>query len=228
MGNASSRLRQILLRASRVAAVDGALVLRSAAGRRRDPRRAGDRQRRLRQPRAAQKPGQRRLGHRRRARLAGLRGDARNEPRARRDAGADRRLHRDGPDRRRLALLLRRARLPARRAQPPRPRRRDASGAGPTSTAGRSSSTPITGGLEGGPGIHLVFLDACRNNPLPAATAAGDGGRDGLARVGDAAGFLFAFATQPDNVAYDGVGRNSFFAQALLGHLNTPARTSPR
>ena len=48
--------------------------------------------------------------------------------------------------------------------------------------------------------------------------------RDGLARVGDAAGFLFAFATQPDNVAYDGVGRNSFFAQALLGHLNTPGQ----
>ena len=83
----------------------------------------------------------------------------------------------------------------------------------------------ITGGLEGGPGIHLVFLDACRNNPIPAAAAAaGDAGRDGLARVGDAAGFLFAFATQPDNVAYDGVGRNSFFAQALLGHLNTPGQ----
>ena len=31
----------------------------------------------------------------------------------------------------------------------------------------------------------------------------------GLARVGDAAGFLIAFATQPDNVAYDGAGRNS-------------------
>jgi hypothetical protein len=42
-----------------------------------------------------------------------------------------------------------------------------------------------------------------------------------LARVGDAANFLIAFATQPDNVAYDGAGRNSPFAQALLSHLAT-------
>jgi len=71
-----------------------------------------------------------------------------------------------------------------------------------------------------GQGIHLIFLDACRNNPvkdlnIPAASS-------GLARVGDAAGFLIGFATQPDNVAYDGGGRNSPFAQALLGHIATP------
>ncbi len=83
----------------------------------------------------------------------------------------------------------------------------------------------ITEELEGTPGIHLVFLDACRNNPLSSTAPSLEGPkRDGLARVGDAAGFLFAFATQPDNVAYDGVGRNSFFAQALLGHLNTPGQ----
>ena len=44
----------------------------------------------------------------------------------------------------------------------------------------------------------------------------------GLARVGEAAGLLIAFATQPDAVAYDGGGRNSPFAQSLLGHLATP------
>lgn len=83
----------------------------------------------------------------------------------------------------------------------------------------------ITEGLEAAPGIHLVFLDACRNNPLASdGPSLARAERDGLARVGDAAGFLFAFATQPDNVAYDGVGRNSFFAQALLGHLNTPGQ----
>jgi tetratricopeptide (TPR) repeat protein len=72
---------------------------------------------------------------------------------------------------------------------------------------------------EQGSGIHLIFLDACRTNPLknaPASTRS-----DGLARVGNAAGFLIAFATQPDNVAFDGAGRNSPFAQALLGHLAT-------
>ncbi len=72
---------------------------------------------------------------------------------------------------------------------------------------------------EQGKGIHLVFLDACRNSPIK--DAAGQTRSDGLARVGNAAGFLFAFATQPDNVAFDGAGRNSPFAQALLGHIAT-------
>jgi TPR repeat protein len=69
-------------------------------------------------------------------------------------------------------------------------------------------------------GVHLVFLDACRNNPLKDLNLAQHGA--GLARVGDAAGFLIAFATQPDNVAYDGAGRNSPFARALLGHVAAP------
>ena len=69
-------------------------------------------------------------------------------------------------------------------------------------------------------GLHLVFLDACRNNPLKDLNAALRA--PGLARVGDAAGFLVAFATQPDNVAYDGAGRNSPFARALLAHVATP------
>jgi TPR repeat protein len=69
-------------------------------------------------------------------------------------------------------------------------------------------------------GIHLVFLDACRNNPIRDLDAALKSA--GLARVGDAAGFLIAFATQPDAVAYDGAGRNSPFAQSLLGHIASP------
>jgi hypothetical protein len=71
-----------------------------------------------------------------------------------------------------------------------------------------------------GGGIHLVFLDACRNNPLKDAGALLKSA--GLARVGNAAGFLIAFATQPDNVAFDGAGRNSPFAQSMLSHLATP------
>ena len=73
--------------------------------------------------------------------------------------------------------------------------------------------------LAQGDGVHLVFLDACRTNPLKDAPAAAHA--EGLARVGDAAGFLIAFATQPDNVAYDGAGRNSPFAESLLGHIAT-------
>lgn len=71
-----------------------------------------------------------------------------------------------------------------------------------------------------GAGIHLVFLDACRNNPIKDLNSTLKSA--GLARVGEAAGLLIAFATQPDAVAYDGGGRNSPFAQSLLGHIATP------
>jgi len=71
-----------------------------------------------------------------------------------------------------------------------------------------------------GAGVHLVFLDACRNDPLKGSAVALPSA--GLARVGEAAGFLIAFATQPDAVAYDGAGRNSPFAQSLLGHIASP------
>ncbi len=80
----------------------------------------------------------------------------------------------------------------------------------------------IMDALEASKGLKLVFLDACRNNPLP-PKAGGDTAmsQNGLARVGNSAGFLIAFATQPDNVAFDGGGRNSPFAQALLSHMST-------
>jgi TPR repeat protein len=71
-----------------------------------------------------------------------------------------------------------------------------------------------------GGGIHLVFLDACRNDPIKNANVLLKS--SGLARVGNAAGFLIAFATQPDNVAFDGAGRNSPFAQSLLAHAAAP------
>ncbi|MGF9759330.1 caspase family protein [Microvirga sp. 0TCS3.31] len=75
--------------------------------------------------------------------------------------------------------------------------------------------------FEGSPGVHLVFLDACRNNPLAASTDAAAGLKDGLARIRNATGFLIAFATQEDKVAFDGGGRNSPFTQAVLSHMNT-------
>ena len=74
--------------------------------------------------------------------------------------------------------------------------------------------------LSKGSGVHLVFLDACRDDPLKDLNVTLKSA--GLARVGDAAGFLIAFATQPDAVAYDGFGRNSPFAQSLLGHMASP------
>ncbi|MBO9435023.1 caspase family protein [Ruegeria sp. R13_0] len=75
--------------------------------------------------------------------------------------------------------------------------------------------------MERSDGIRLVFLDACRDNPFEDGVLSVD---EGLARVGSAADFLFAYATQPDNVAFDGTGRNSFFTEALLSHIYTPGQ----
>jgi TPR repeat protein len=79
---------------------------------------------------------------------------------------------------------------------------------------------PVLATLGKGKGSHLVFLDACRNNPLAGVGVALPSA--GLARVGKLPGFFIAFATQPDNIAFDGAGRNSPFATALLGHLAMP------
>jgi uncharacterized caspase-like protein len=83
--------------------------------------------------------------------------------------------------------------------------------------------------------VNLVFLDACRDNPLtrklvqvlPDSRAVTVG--RGLAPVGRGAGsadagrgILIAFATAPDKVALDGSGRNSPFTASLLRHIRTP------
>lgn len=69
----------------------------------------------------------------------------------------------------------------------------------------------------------LVFLDACRNDPLPAEVR-GSGTADGLARLQTGAGTFVAFATEPGAVAYDGVdgAPHSPFTQALLDNLAVP------
>ncbi len=77
--------------------------------------------------------------------------------------------------------------------------------------------------LEEAPGIRLVFLDACRDNPLGLQSPQGIEG--GLARVGSSANFFVSYATQPGAVAFDGDGRNGTFTEALLSHIHTPAQT---
>ncbi|MEM7318185.1 MAG: caspase family protein [Pseudomonadota bacterium] len=76
--------------------------------------------------------------------------------------------------------------------------------------------------MERSSGLKIVMLDACRDNPF------GDDGQGasqaGLARIGSAADFMVVYATQPDNVAYDGTGRNSFFTESLLNHIYTPGQ----
>ncbi len=73
----------------------------------------------------------------------------------------------------------------------------------------------------------LVFLDACRDNPLARNLARAMGVRSierGLAPVQSGAGVFIAFSTQPGNIARDGTGRNSPFAGALLRHIAAPDR----
>jgi hypothetical protein len=76
--------------------------------------------------------------------------------------------------------------------------------------------------------VNLVFLDACRDNPLARSLAKSFGSSrsgavgQGLASIQSAIGTMIAFATQPDNVALDGSGRNSPFTTALLKHIRTP------
>jgi uncharacterized caspase-like protein len=71
---------------------------------------------------------------------------------------------------------------------------------------------------------NILFLDACRNNPLARNLARAMGTRSmeigrGLAPVESGVGTLISFSTQPGNVALDGSGRNSPFAGALVRHI---------
>jgi uncharacterized caspase-like protein len=81
-------------------------------------------------------------------------------------------------------------------------------------------------------GARMLVLDACRNNPveedLKRRLASVPGAnRDalttrGLNRVSAGSGLLVAYATQANDVANDGIGRNSPFTAAFLKHVATP------
>lgn len=67
----------------------------------------------------------------------------------------------------------------------------------------------------------IIFLDACRNNPL-AATLGEKYANRGLAQVRTGTNTFIAFATQPGNVSYEGSGNNSPFTEALLTNIAKP------
>jgi hypothetical protein len=73
---------------------------------------------------------------------------------------------------------------------------------------------------SGGTKLNLVILDACRNNPF--------GGRGlravdpGLAQMRAPEGTLISFATQPGNVALDGIDGHSPYTKALTQVMPTP------
>jgi Caspase domain len=76
---------------------------------------------------------------------------------------------------------------------------------------------------------NIVFLDACRDNPLGRNLARSMGTRSasvgkGLAEVQTGVGTFIAYSTQPGNVALDGQGRNSPFTAAFAAHVQKPGR----
>jgi hypothetical protein len=76
---------------------------------------------------------------------------------------------------------------------------------------------------------NIVFLDACRDNPLARNLARSMGTRSasvgkGLAQVETGVGTFIAYSTQPGNVALDGKGSNSPFTEALLKGVQAEGR----
>jgi len=70
-----------------------------------------------------------------------------------------------------------------------------------------------------GNAVNLVFLDACRNNPL---TRSFRSGSRGLARVDAPRGSFVGYSTAPGDVSVDGEANNSPYALALVEELTTP------
>lgn len=76
-------------------------------------------------------------------------------------------------------------------------------------------------------GTNLLFVDACRDNPLVRKPGRSFATRslvsdNGLAPIEAGAGSLISFSTQPGSVAMDGEGRNSPYVAALLKALVAP------
>jgi uncharacterized caspase-like protein len=95
----------------------------------------------------------------------------------------------------------------------------------------------ILNNITEGQHVSIVILDACRDNPLAnKLSAEGKSGRylslssdrgvqvvgKGLAEIKGNVGTLIAYATQPGNVAADGDGNHSPFADGLLKFIESP------
>ena len=78
--------------------------------------------------------------------------------------------------------------------------------------------------------LSIVILDSCRNNPYKNLYGFRSyGGESGLAQISGLStrSTLIAYATQPDNVAEDGVGRNGTYTKHLLRYLQQPGLSLP-
>lgn len=87
----------------------------------------------------------------------------------------------------------------------------------------------IKAALDQSPGVKIMVLDACRNNPLAErfVRSISSGTRDvaavrGFTRPEQTRGMVVAYSTQADDTALDGDGRNSPFTRAFLDELKEP------
>jgi hypothetical protein len=83
--------------------------------------------------------------------------------------------------------------------------------------------------MQGPSKTALIFLDACRNNPLTRnfAQMLGPARAVGIGRglapsTASGDGLFIAFATAPNDISFDGAGRNSPFTAALLRNITIP------
>lgn len=87
----------------------------------------------------------------------------------------------------------------------------------------------VKAALQRSPGVKIMVLDSCRNNPLAAklVRSISANTRDvpnvqGYARPEKTRGMIIVYATQADDVARDGSGRNSPFSAAFLKEVKEP------
>jgi hypothetical protein len=94
--------------------------------------------------------------------------------------------------------------------------------AGVTTGSVKLNAVSLNDALEYLPArTRVVFLDACRDNPLSRSLRASRSGISaGLAPVNATSGTLVAYATRDGSTAEDGRGGNSPYTSALLEHLD--------
>ena len=87
----------------------------------------------------------------------------------------------------------------------------------------------IKAALQLSNGVKIMVLDACRNNPIADkfVRSISLGTREipyvrGLSQPEKTQGMIIVYATQADEVAHDGVGRNSPFSAAFLREIKEP------
>jgi Caspase domain len=87
----------------------------------------------------------------------------------------------------------------------------------------------VKAALQRSNGVKIMVLDSCRNNPLAAklsrsisVTTRAIPNVQGYARPEKTRGMIIVYATQADDVANDGVGRNSPFSTAFLKEIKEP------